>query len=167
MLIPSDNVSSVKPNYIVEAQDRPSVVPTSEVESKDGRALYTDADACDIARVLYDECRGVPSRTEQACVAWVILNRADKTGMSIHDIIREPSQFSFSEDTQIDIDLYILAYDVLLRWGLEHNGEADVGRVLPKEFLFFSGDGDRNHFRNHYEYPFDVWDYSLESPYSS
>lgn len=44
--------------------------------------------------------------------------------------------------------------------------EADVGRVLPPDYLYFSGDGKRNHFRNEYDGG-QTWDWSLPSPYES
>lgn len=43
-----------------------------------------------------------------------------------------------------------LAQDVLARWALEHEGWQDVGRVLPREYLWFSGDGVINTFRTEY-----------------
>lgn len=39
-----------------------------------------------------------------------------------------------------------------------------VGRVLPKEYLYFSGDGIRNTFRTQYKGG-TRWNWSLPSPY--
>lgn len=128
---------------------------------------YTDGDAIDIAKLLFKECGGVDSKTEQACVAWCVLNRVDESGTSIHDVLRSPNQFAFYESTQVRDDLLELAYDVLSRWNDEKNGIEDSGRVLPKEYTYFSGDGSHNYFRNAFDGSFDVWDYSLESPYES
>lgn len=126
---------------------------------------YTDSDAYDIARVMYSECRGIQSPVEKACVAWTILNRADLWGMSIASVVRAPYQFAYSKNTPIDEALLALAYDVLSRWNLEKNGQTDVGRVLPKDYTYFSGDGRHNYFRNAYSGAYKVWDYSLPSPY--
>jgi len=38
----------------------------------------------------------------------------------------------------------------LTRWYAEREGQVEVGRVLPADYLWFSGDGERNHFRNAY-----------------
>ncbi len=46
------------------------------------------------------------------------------------------------------------------------DGEADVGRVLPSDYLWFTGDGKRNHFRNAYRGG-QIWDWSLPTPYES
>ena len=50
-----------------------------------------------------------------------------------------------------------------LMGGLAH-GQVEVGRVLPADYLWFSGDSKRNHFRNAYKGG-TVWDWSLPSPY--
>lgn len=146
-------------NSDVYSGDTIYYVPVSE--------YYTDNDAVDIAKVLYRECRGVPSVTEQACVAWTILNRVDNNNASIHDVVSSPHQFAFSENTPVDETLLNLAYDVLERWNSEKNGETNVGRVLPESYLWFEGHSGHNYFRNRYDGDFTVWSYSLESPYES
>lgn len=55
---------------------------------------------------------------------------------------------------------------MLSRWYAEREGQVEVGRVLPADYLWFSGDGERNHFRNAYRGG-DRWDWSLPSPYES
>lgn len=140
---------------------------TNSESNKPTVTYYTDSDAIDIAKVLYRECRGVPSVTEQACVAWTILNRVDNNNASIHDVVSSPHQFAFSENTPVDETLLNLAYDVLERWNSEKNGETNVGRVLPESYLWFEGHSGHNYFRNRYDGDFTVWSYSLESPYES
>ena len=145
-----------------------AVTTTEKITAKNtSYTYYTEQDAIDIAKVLYRECRGVPSKTEQACVAWTILNRADKNNSSIRSIITAPNQFAFSNNTKLDRELLGLAYDVLNRWSDEKDGIVDVGRVLPCEYLYFEGRNGRNHFRNRYNGNYDIWDYSLPSPYES
>ena len=61
-------------------------------------------------------------------------------------------------------ELEELALDVIERWLDEKDGEAEVGRVLPREYLFFTGDGKHNHFRTEWDGG-QVWDWSLQSPY--
>ena len=140
---------------------------TNSESNKHTVIYYTDSDAIDIAKVLYRECRGVPSVTEQACVAWTILNRVDNNNASIHDVVSSPHQFAFSENTPVDETLLNLAYDVLERWNSEKNGETNVGRVLPESYLWFEGHSGHNYFRNRYDGDFTVWSYYLESPYES
>lgn len=145
-----------------------AVTTTEKVTAKNiGYTYYTEQDAIDIAKVLYRECQGVPSKTEQACVAWTILNRADKNNSSIRAVITAPNQYAFSDNTKLDRELLELAYDVLNRWSDEKDGIAEVGRVLPCEYLYFEGRNGRNHFRNRYNGNYDIWDYSLPSPYEN
>ena len=61
-------------------------------------------------------------------------------------------------------EFYELAKDVLTRWLLEKEGFTEVGRILPKEYLFFAGRNGKNHFRTGYRTR-DYWDFSWESPY--
>ena len=128
---------------------------------------YTEQDAIDIAKVLYHECRGVPSKTEQACVAWTILNRVDCYDSTVYSVVRSPNQFAFYESAPVWDELLDLAHDVLERWSREKTGETNVGRVLPKEYIYFEGRDSHNHFRDNYNGSYNLWDYSLESPYES
>lgn len=135
------------------------------VEGKEYVTYFTEDDVKDIAKLLLKECGGVPSKTEQACVAWCVLNRVDEHDSSIYEVLRSPSQFAFYESTEVQDDLYDLAKDVLSRWNDERNGISDVGRVLPEEYMYFHGDGVHNYFRNSFDGNYKIWDYSLESPY--
>lgn len=147
--------------------DEPEEVTVETEEEPYIMIYYTEQDVIDIAKVLYNECRGVGSKTEQACVAWTILNRVDSQGLSISEVIRAKNQFAFNESTTVDDSLLDLASDVLLRWNSEKNGEAEVGRVLPKEYTYFAGRGGHNYFRNGFDGEYSIWDYSLESPYEN
>lgn len=43
-----------------------------------------------------------------------------------------------------------LARVTLARWELEKMGYIDVGRTLPSEYLYFSGNGEYNTYRTEY-----------------
>ena len=150
-----------------ETVTEPEQEETSAPVAKQTNSYYSEQDAIDIAKVLWNECRGVPSVTEQACVAWTVLNRVDKYGSTVHDVVRAPHQFAFYEGTTVDATLLELAKDVLNRWANEKNGLTDVGRVLPKEYTYFEGYGGHNHFRDDYSGNYNLWDYSLPSPYAT
>lgn len=156
---------------IVDNHTPDETVETMEEEVNEPELEYityfTEDDATDLAKVLLRECGGIPSKTEQACVAWCVLNRVDEYGSSIYDVLREPNQFAFSDTTEVRDDLYELAKDVLWRWNDEKNGITDSGRVLPQEYIYFHGDGVHNYFRNAFSGDYDTWDYSLESPYEN
>lgn len=46
----------------------------------------------------------------------------------------------------MDAGVEALVLDVLGRWEEEKQGQENVGRTLPAEYLFFWGDGWHNHF---------------------
>lgn len=125
--------------------------------------MYTDDDAVALAQMAYGESRGVlplaldgksiSPAYQQACSMWVALNRFDAgfEGESIAEIVAAPRQFhGYDSEHPISEELLALAYDVLERWQEEKNGAADVGRVLPAEYLFFTGNGDHNNFTVEY-----------------
>ena len=126
---------------------------------------WTHEEVDALAKMLWGEARGVPSETEQAACVWCVLNRVDQGYGSILEVVTAPSQFvGYQDNNPIDEKLWLLCEDVLTRWQREKEGETDVGRVLPPDYLWFSGDSERNHFRNAYENGA-TWDWSLPSPY--
>lgn len=119
-----------------------------------------------IAKVIYREARGIKSKKEQAAVAWCILNRVDNKGFpnTISKVIVQPRQFAWYPDTPVKKEFEKLAEDVIRRWLLEKKGQKKVGRTLPKNYLYFYGDGKRNHFRKTFREKA-TWNWSLSSPY--
>lgn len=123
---------------------------------------YTDADAVALAKMAWGECRGVEALTlngreisgtcQKAATMWVACNRYDAgAGDSIVEIVAAPHQFAgYAADNPLDDELLALAYDVLERWNMEQNGGTDVGRVLPADYLWFTGDGKYNYFADQY-----------------
>lgn len=129
-----------------------------------------EADVEAIAKTLWGECRGVPYTSHKAAVVWCILNRVDEGGYfgsSIIEVITKPNQFAgYSPDYPVDPELKAIAEDVLMRWHLEKEGEEDVGRVLPKGYCYFVGDGELNYFTDEWRSR-NYWDWSLSNPYES
>lgn len=121
-----------------------------------------------IAKTIYGEAL-VCSTTERAAVAWCILNRADIGDSYYPDdiiaVITQRGQFhGYDAEHPVLPELQELALDVIDRWQREKDGETDTGRVLPQDYLFFSGDGRHNHFRTDWRGG-TSWDWSLPSPY--
>lgn len=127
-----------------------------------------ESDVILIAKTLYGECRGVKSTQEKAAVVWCILNRVDASGYacgrSIEYVITFEHQFAYDENAPVWESLKEIACDVLIRWHDEKQGAEDVGRVLPAEYIYFVGDGKRNHFSAEWRSQ-NYWDWSLPSPY--
>lgn len=148
----------------------PPVETIPETEPTEPYILYyTENDVLALARTLYNECGGVPSTTEQACVAWTACNRVDNGywGDTILEVLTYPNAFAHSWSAPVTDELYDLSLDVLTRWNDEKNGLTSVGRVLPPDYTYFHGDGDHNYFRNAFDGNYNIWDYSLPSPYEN
>lgn len=117
-----------------------------------------------LAKVVWGEARGC-SKTEQAAVVWCILNRVDHFDFSneITEVITQENQFDgYAESNPINYEIVDLCKDVINRWVFEKTAVGSVGRVLPKEYVYFYGDGVRNYFRDQEG---NVWDWTLKSPY--
>jgi hypothetical protein len=118
-----------------------------------------------VGRTIWGEAGGVKSEAERAAVAWCILNRVDAYGKSIEEVVTAPQQFQGYRPRGTCPPEHIeLATDVIIRWQAEKQGRADVGRVLPADYLYFMGDGKHNHFTTEY-LGTDYWDWSLTDPY--
>lgn len=120
-----------------------------------------------LAKMLYGEARGIRSDTEKAACAWVVLNRVDDPRFpdTVLEVLEAPYQFSgYSPDYPVLPELEALAADVLIRYHAERDGEENVGRVLPAEYCFFTGDGKHNHFTIGWQ-DTETWGWTLESPY--
>ena len=149
------------PGYVAPATDPPSKAPDTPAP------IFTEEDVTMIAKTIWAEARGVPSTDEKAAVAWCILNRVDGPDWpdTIAEVVAQPNQFAYRESSPATEELMLLAADVLCRWQLEKEGTTDVGRVLPEEYTFFTGDGERNHFRATFKDTGTYWDFSSPSPY--
>lgn len=122
-----------------------------------------------LARLIWGEARGIPSDMHKAAVVWCVLNRVDAEGWpdTVAETVTQPHQFAgYSPDYPATEEFKAIAADVLIRWEREKREGGEVGRVLPAEYVFFTGDGEVNHFRTEYEGGM-FWDWSLKNPYSS
>lgn len=152
-----------KPSPVVEVVE----VVTPEPEPEVAPQPWTDEEVIVLAKMLWGEARGVSSDAEKAACVWCALNRVDHGYVDIITVVTTPKQFvGYNEENPVDDGLITLCIDVLTRWYAEREGQVEVGRVLPADYLWFSGDGERNHFRNAYRGG-DRWDWSLPSPYES
>lgn len=129
-----------------------------------------EADKIALAKMVWGEARGC-STTEQAAVVWCVLNRFDSGDPyyagcdTIREVVAQESQFSgYDPAHPVTADILALVEDVLTRWMAEKVCVGDVGRVLPAEYLFFTGDGRENTFTTEWRGG-QTWDWSLGSPY--
>lgn len=121
-----------------------------------------------LAKIVYQEARGIKEDSHKAAVVWCILNRVDDGywGDSIVEVATYPNAFAWVPDTPVKEELVDLVVDVITRWNYEKQGLSDVGRTLPKDYLYFTGDGSYNYFTREWKGT-DYWDWSLPDPYNS
>lgn len=140
-------------------------------EAVDYVALAIEAgyaqDAEYMAKMLFGEDHN-GTKEHQAGCCWTVLNRLDDPRWpdTIKGVITARNQFSgYSPYHPVDPEMYELALDVIGRWLVEKDGAEDVGRVLPREYLYFTGDGRVNTFTAGGVGRGVAWDWSLPDPY--
>ena len=112
---------------------------------------FTEDDVAEVAKMLWGEARGC-TRDNQIKCAWVVCNRVDDERFpdTIQGVLEQPSQFhGYSESFPVTDELYSVAFDVLTRWSYEKQG-IPVRRELASSFLWFTGNGQENIFREVY-----------------
>lgn len=116
------------------------------------RRAYSEDDVTMLARLVWAEARGIESRAEKAAVVWCVLNRVadDRWPDTIREVVTQRSQFAYRSTAPVLPELAELVREVLDRWSLELEG-SEVYRELPREYVFFAGDGRHNYFRTAYK----------------
>lgn len=147
----------------------PSFIPTNtpEAEPEEPEYIPDAAEVEALAKMLYGEARGIASDMEKAACVWCVLNRVDDPRFpdTVLEVLEAPYQFAgYSADYPVLPELATLAADVLKRYHAEKSGKENVGRVLPAEYLYFTGDGRNNHFTIGWK-DAETWDWSLKNPY--
>lgn len=110
---------------------------------------WTEADAVALAQMAWGEARGCGT-FGQAQTMWCVLNRCDRWGGTPLQQCSASGQFyGYSAMNPVTDELYTLAVDVLTRWDMEKAGQAII-RELGAGYLWFTGDGAENYFRENY-----------------
>ncbi len=128
--------------------------------------LFVQAEVDALARLVYGEA-GSCNVEGKAAAVWCVLNRVDDPNFpdTLLEVLEQPGQFAgYRESYPVLPELVKIVEDVLMRWSAERSGVENVGRVLPREYLYFSGDGTCNSFTTAYAGG-DVWDWAARSPY--
>lgn len=163
-------------NYSAQAADDGQMSVTATVEQVEATACVATAwepaadDVEILAKLIWGEARGIPSTTEKAAVVWCVLNRVDSSAHpdTVRAVVTQKHQFAgYSPDFPATEEFKAIAYDVLLRWHSEKEGTENSGRVLPKEYLYFTGDGYHNYFKKRWSSSADTYNWVLPTPYSS
>ena len=116
--------------------------PYEEVkEVKEVKFTYTIHDVVCLAKLVQGEAGGL-SLLERSAVIWCALNYYDsgKWEDTIIRCVKSPNRFTgYRETNRVTDENIDLAVDVLERYRRELNGEEDVGRTLPKDYICFRG----------------------------
>jgi hypothetical protein len=151
------------PKIEVEAISVSSIpaISTSSVVKKPKEILTKKE--CDefvtvMSKMLYGEAKGVKSKTNQAAVIWCALNRYDSAvkkangkRVKITQVVTTGAFHGYKKRNPVKSNLKAIVKDVLDRWIREKQGEKSVGRVLPKEYKWFSAYRGYNRFRACYK----------------
>ncbi len=122
--------------------------------------VYAEA----LAKMMYGE--GGANMEEHAATSWVVINRVEAGYGSLLHVLSTKGQFvGYRKSNPVTPLLHALAVDILIRWDMERCGYQNVGRVLPKNYLWFSGSNGHNWFRDRFKGG-TVWNFSWDSPYS-
>ena len=139
------------PAVPVETPVGPSEAPEPSEAPIYYTMYFTEEDAAEVAKMLWGEARGC-TRDNQIKCAWVVCNRVDDERFpdTIQGVLEQPHQFhGYDPAYPVTDELYSIAFDVLTRWSYEKQG-VPVRRELPKSFLWFTGNGRENIFREEY-----------------
>lgn len=177
----ADNLGTMKATGVLEKTKAGGTIVQTGTQAAQSAAQgfarrYTDSEAVIMAKIMFNEARGMQSRTEIACIGWTICNRVDAGYGTLYKVMTSPKQFAYTSNAKTvsdhGYDLVALARDVLDRWSREKAGQSNVGRVLPAGYFWYWGNGKHNFFFNKYAY-FSAhatgyaWKYTLQSPYAS
>lgn len=167
--IPEETLLNLVVTTSVATQEPKQMTTVSIEETEPCEIEIARDDVEMLAKLIWGEARGVRSKEQKAAVVWCVLNRVDSPLYpdSIEAVVTQKYQFSgYNESYPLTDEFMEIAEDVLVRWYQEKAGAVDVGRVLPKEYLYFVGDGVLNYFSKEWKSQ-DHYDWSLPSPYEN
>lgn len=140
----------LEPAETINIEETPE--PTPEASKEPEYIMYFDEeDVIACAQMLWGEARGCSLENKIGCV-WIVCNRVDDPRFpdTVKTVIRQSGQFhGYSTSYPATDELMDVARDVLTRWSLEKQG-VEVERELSSDYLYFHGDGAKNHFRREY-----------------
>lgn len=130
----------------------------------------TESQAVILAKIIHRYGYGVASQTQQAGIAWSVLNSVDASGYGATvNTVAGNFGYNAAEATTDNFgrDLIPLARDVLWRWRAEKNGISANGRVLPTGYNYVWSDGSTAWFRTTPNESGAIWGWGYASPYGN
>lgn len=136
-------------------EEAPSPTPTMFVEPEpepepEVIAKYSSYEVTLVCQTVYGEARGC-SQEEQMLVVWCICNRADRSGVSIEQVVTAPRQFhGYNPEHPVPDEIRSVVLEVLDAWSRGQEALVYEPYATTSEYLYFSGDGAHNWFREEY-----------------
>lgn len=129
--------------------DTPNTYPSWESVLNKAMAAIPDELVAEAALLAWGEYSGSDFAQRTAPI-WCACNRADAWGLTLYEVMHSDAFHGLLTEREVPEEWYDLARETLARWELEKLGYIDVGRTLPSEYLYFSGNGAVNVYRTEY-----------------
>ena len=127
----------------------PNTYPSQQSVLNTAMEAIPDELVAEAALLAWGEYSGTDYAQRTAPI-WCACNRADAWGLTLEEVMHSDAFHGLLTDREVPEEWYDLARETLARWELEKMGYIDVGRTLPSEYLYFSGNGVVNVYRTEY-----------------
>lgn len=127
----------------------PNTYPSQQDELNTAMQAIPDGLVETAARLAWGEYSG-SDYAQRTAPIWCACNRADAWGQTLEAVMHSDAFHGLLTEREVPEEWYDLARETLARWELEKLGYIDVGRTLPSEYLYFSGNGEYNTYRTEY-----------------
>lgn len=129
--------------------DTPNTYPSQEDVLNTAMEAIPDELVAEAALLAWGEYSG-SDYAQRTAPIWCACNRADAWGLTLDEVMHSDAFHGLLTEREVPAEWYDLARETLARWELEKMGYIDVGRTLPSEYLYFSGNGKYNTYRTEY-----------------
>jgi hypothetical protein len=129
--------------------DTPNTYPSQEDALNTAMEAIPDELVAEAALLAWGEYSG-SDYAQRTAPIWCACNRADAWGLTLDEVMHSDAFHGLLTEREVPEEWYDLARETLARWELEKMGYIDVGRTLPSEYLYFSGNGVVNVYRTEY-----------------
>ena len=129
--------------------DTPNTYPSQQDVLNTAMEAIPDELVAEAALLAWGEYSG-NDYAQRTAPIWCACNRADAWGLTLEEVMHSDAFHGLLTEREVPEEWYGLARETLARWELEHMGYIDVGRTLPSEYLYFSGNGVVNVYRTEY-----------------
>ena len=127
----------------------PNTYPSQQDVLNSAMEAIPDELVAEAALLAWGEYSG-SDYAQRTAPIWCACNRADAWGLTLDEVMHSDAFHGLLTEREVPAEWYDLSRETLARWELEKLGYIDVGRTLPSEYLYFSGDGTVNVYRTQY-----------------